>query len=132
MLSDRYELGELLGAGVSATVHRALDTRTRSVVAVKLLNPHLRTDAVSLERFRREIRIARALGHPQVVSIYDLVVEPETTYLVMECVEGVSLKERLTLEGRLPLDTALGLLRQMLDILAACHARGIVHRDLKP
>jgi tRNA A-37 threonylcarbamoyl transferase component Bud32 len=132
MLSDRYELGDTLGAGVSATVYRAFDTRTRSVVAVKVLNPHLRTDAVSLERFRREIRIARALGHPQVVSIYDLVVEPEATYLVMECVEGLSLHERLALDGPLPLETALGLLRQLLDVLAACHARGIVHRDLKP
>lgn len=132
MLSGRYELGAPLGAGVSATVYRAFDTRTRSVVAVKVLNPHLCTDAVSLERFRREIRIARALGHPQIISIYDLVVEPDATYLVMECVEGASLKERLALEGPLPPESALGLLRQILDVLAACHDKGIVHRDLKP
>ena len=67
--SGRYEIQATIGEGVSARVYRALDRETGSTVAIKVLNPHLRTDDISLERFRREIQVTRHLGHPQIVSI---------------------------------------------------------------
>ena len=130
--SERYELRELLGEGASSRVYRAFDHATRTDVAVKVLNPHLRTDEVSLERFRREIQITRRLGHPQIVSIYDLVVEPDRIFLVMELLPGRSLAELVAVEHPLPVPRVLSFLRQMLEVLAACHACDVVHRDLKP
>jgi len=132
VLSGRYELGDVLGAGVSATVYRALDTRTGSVVAVKILNPHLHTDAISIERFRREIQITRLIGHPQIVSIYDLVAEGDRTYLVMEYVQGPDLKRYIALHDPVGLEVVVGVLGQILRILSVCHAKNVVHRDLKP
>jgi tRNA A-37 threonylcarbamoyl transferase component Bud32 len=130
--SDRYEFQELLGAGATSRVYRAFDRDTRGCVAVKVLNPHLRTDEVSLERFRRELQITRRINHPQIVSIYDLVSEPERTFLVMELLDGRSLKEFIALEQPVPLVTVLACIRQILDVLAVCHALDVVHRDLKP
>ncbi len=132
LLSGRYELGEVIGEGVSAVVRRAVDTRTGSVVAVKILNPHLHTDAISIERFRREIQITRFIGHPQIVSIYDLVVEGEQIYLVMEYVRGSDLKRFIALRDRVGVDVVVEVLGQILRILAVCHAKNVVHRDLKP
>jgi tRNA A-37 threonylcarbamoyl transferase component Bud32 len=129
---ERYELRELLGEGASSRVYRAFDRETASPVAVKVLNPHLRADEVSLERFRREIQITRLLAHPQIVSIYDLVVEPERTFLVMELLPGRSLAQLLAREHPLPVPRVVSFLRQMLEVLSACHARDVVHRDLKP
>jgi len=131
-LSGRYELQEVLGEGVSATVHRALDMHTGSVVAVKILNPHLTTDEISIERFRREIQITRFLAHPQIVSIYDLVVEREHIYLVMQHVRGVDLKRFIAVHDPLDVDAVLDVLAQILRILALCHAKNVIHRDLKP
>ena len=76
--SGRYEIQAVIGEGVSSRVYRALDHKTGSTVAIKVLNPHLRTDAISLERFRREIQVTRHLGHPQIVAIYDLHTEGDS------------------------------------------------------
>ena len=130
--SERYQLLELVGEGVSARVHRARDAATGGIVAVKVLNPHLATDAVSLERFRREIEITRVVGHPHVVSIHDLVVEPGRTFLVMEYIDGLDLRAQVRRDGPLPVEVVLDVARQVLDVLAACHAKGVIHRDLKP
>jgi len=132
MLSERYDNLELIGEGVSARVYKAVDIRTRSVVAIKVLSPHLQTDEISLERFRREIQITRFLGHPQIVSIYDLVTENDQTYLVMEYIEGHNLKEFIKRQAPVDIDTVLSIVRQTLDILALCHAKNVIHRDLKP
>jgi tRNA A-37 threonylcarbamoyl transferase component Bud32 len=130
--ADRYELHELLGEGASSRVYRAFDRETRSFVALKVLNAHLRTDEVSLERFHRELRITRQLNHPQIVVVYDLVSEPERTFLVMELLGGSSLKTFIALEHPVELELALDCLRQILEVLAVCHAQDVVHRDLKP
>ena len=131
-LAGRYTDLGLIGRGASATVWRAVDRRTESAVAIKVLAPQLRADPVGLERFRRELEITRRIGHPQVVAVYDLVVASEVTYLVMQLVAGTTLKERLERHG--PLDTAatLHVVTQILEVLAACHADDVVHRDLKP
>lgn len=132
MPSARYQELHRIGEGVSATVYRARDTATGSPVAIKVLNPHLATDPTSLERFKREVQIARAIGHPQIVAIYDLVVEGDETYLVMEHVPGDDLKTYAQRRGPLALDDALDVLQQVLRVLAVCHAKQVVHRDLKP
>jgi serine/threonine protein kinase len=129
---EQYRIIELIGEGVSAKVYKALDTATGSVVALKVLSPHLQADDVSLERFRREIQITRFLNHPQIISIYDLIRDGEQTGLVMEYLEGQNLKEFVAANHPLPVNTVLGILRQVLDILSVCHAKNVIHRDLKP
>jgi len=130
--SDRYTLQEKIGEGQSANVYQALDRQTDSLVAVKELKAHLRTDPVSIERFRREAQVTRHINHPRVVSVYDLVCEGDRTYLVMEYVRGRDLKTTLRLTGPLPWGQVVTLLAQVLDVLTACHGRNVVHRDLKP
>ncbi|MGI9590554.1 MAG: serine/threonine-protein kinase, partial [Myxococcota bacterium] len=130
--SGRYEIQSFIGQGVSARVYRALDRQTGSPVAIKVLNPHLRTDAVSLERFRREIQVTRHLGHPQIVAIYDLVTEGDCTFLVMEYLEGRTLEEHVALEHPVDVEQAVSILEQILDVLSLCHAQDVIHRDLKP
>jgi tRNA A-37 threonylcarbamoyl transferase component Bud32 len=129
---ERFEILGTIGEGVSATVYKARDRTTDSIVAVKVLKPHLQTDPVSLERFRREVRITRGLQHPQIVSIYDLVRTDEVTCLVMEYIEGPNLKESIVQHAPLPIDTVLSVVTQTLQILAVCHAENVIHRDLKP
>lgn len=132
LLSGRYVLGAVIGEGGSATVYRGLDTRTQSPVAIKVLKPGLGTNAISQERFRREIQITRRLGHPQIVSIYDLITDGERTCLVMEHLEGPSLKDYVRLHAPLGIEETLTILSQILRVLAICHANDVVHRDLKP
>jgi len=132
MRVDRYELHELIGEGVSAKVYRAVDTATDSVVAVKVLNVQLQNDAISEQRFRREIQITRLLNHPQIVSIYDLLQANGHTCLVMEYVDGQNLKDFVALHGALPIAAAVAVLSQILRILSVCHRKNVIHRDLKP
>jgi len=132
MLSNRYDNLELIGEGVSAKVYKALDTHTGSAVAVKVLNPYLHTDEISLERFTREVQITRYLGHPQIVSIYDLVRDGDQTYLVMEYITGDNLKDYIKLHAPIDVGAVLAIVTQVLQVLSLCHAKNVIHRDLKP
>lgn len=132
MLGGRYTVLDRIGAGRSATVYTARDAATDSVVAIKVLEPHVRTDPAGVERFRRELQITRHLGHPQIVPIFDLIEDGGQTCLVMEYVEGSNLREFGALQAPLRVPVVVSLLTQMLEILSVCHARGVVHRDLKP
>ncbi len=132
MLPERFQDVERIGEGASAWVYRARDTRTDSLVAVKMLKPHLQTDDISVERFRRELQITRLVGHPRIVAVYDLVREAEQTYLVMEYVDGPDLRRLVRAAHPLDFERALELLVEILDVLAACHAKNVIHRDLKP
>lgn len=123
---------EFIGEGVTSKVFRAREKKTGTVVALKILNPHLATDSISIERFRREIRITREIQHPQVIAIYDLVTREEPYYLVMEFVDGLSLKDYIRLHAPLPIETVVSILTQLFDALSLCHARNVIHRDLKP
>jgi serine/threonine protein kinase len=111
-----YEILTPIGAGGMGDVYRARDMRLDRIVAIKVSK-----DQFS-ERFEREARAVAALNHPNICHLYDV----GPNYLVMEFVEGQSLK------GPLPLDTALKYARQIADALEAAHEKGIVHRDLKP
>lgn len=128
----RYRLDEVVASGGAAIVWRAFDEHLARPVAVKLLHPHHAGDPTVVERFQREARAAAGLSHPNVVRIYDTGREDGIVWLVMELVEGPSLRDVLL--RREPLDAvvvgAVG--EQVARALAAAHAQGLVHRDIKP
>ncbi|MFC7217228.1 protein kinase [Streptomyces polyrhachis] len=134
----RYLVEELVGKGGMATVYRARDTALGRIVAVKVMAPALSADDDGRERFRREARAVAAINHPGVVAVYDTGEEEfgpggRVPYLVMEYVDGATLRERLPQRpGELPVAEALRLTAGILDALAASHACGMVHRDVKP
>jgi serine/threonine-protein kinase len=137
-VGGRYELGELLGRGGMAEVRRAVDQRLGRSVAVKQLRTDLATDPTFQARFRREAQSAAGLNHPTIVAVYDTGEEIDPLsgvaipYIVMELVEGPTLRDVLR-EGRkiLP-ERALELTQGILDALSYSHKAGIVHRDIKP
>jgi eukaryotic-like serine/threonine-protein kinase len=137
-VGGRYELGELLGRGGMAEVRRAVDRRLGRPVAVKQLRTDFATDPTFQARFRREAQSAAGLNHPTIVAVYDTGEETDpltgvsVPYIVMELVEGQTLRDVLR-EGRkiLP-ERALELTQGVLDALSYSHKAGIVHRDIKP
>ncbi len=131
-LDDRYVLEEPIARGGVAVVWRAWDERLGRSVAVKVLLPHVATDEVTVERFRREMVTAAAVAHPNVVAIYDTGQVGDLVYLVMEHVDGPSLKDVLRELGPLDPVVAAALGEQVASALAEAHQRGLVHRDVKP
>lgn len=130
VLDSRYRLLAQLAVGGTSTVHLATDTVLDRTVAVKILHPHLAQDDAVVDRFRREALAAASLTHPHVVTMFD--VARDGSYLVMEHVDGPSLRDVLRLRGRLPSEEALSLLGPVASGLSAAHAAGLVHRDVKP
>jgi len=125
-----YEILAQLGAGGMGEVYRARDTRLQREVAVKVLPAELSSDAARLKRFEREARSASALNHPNIVTIHEVGQSDSTSFIVMELVDGKTLRE-LLYAGPLPLRKLLSIAAQVADGLAKAHASGIVHRDLK-
>ncbi len=132
VLGGRYLLEERIASGGMATVWRAHDETLARTVAVKLLHEHLTADEALRERFRREAVAAAKLGHPGIVGIYDTGARADHTYLVMEYVDGETLRDLLAERGRLDVETAAAIGVQVADALGYAHARGLVHRDVKP
>ena len=134
LLQGRYRLGEILGRGGMSTVYRGVDTSLGRTVAVKVLSP-LEADPSTVERARSEIRVLASLNHRSLVTLHDASTAEiggvESTFLVMEFVDGPSLLQRLR-EGPLDSDDAWLLLRELAEALHVIHDRGIVHRDMKP
>jgi eukaryotic-like serine/threonine-protein kinase len=131
-VGDRYVLRGELGRGGMATVHRAVDEVLEREVAVKLLHPHLAHDPAFLDRFRREARAAATLGHPNVVAVHDWGESSEGAYLVLQLIEGPSLREVLRRHHRLSPSEVLAVLAPAAAGLGAAHGSGLVHRDVKP
>ncbi len=130
-LADRYRIERVLGEGGMATVYLAEDLKHRRRVAVKVMRPELAA-TLGAERFLREIEIAAQLSHPHILPVHDSGESDGVLYYVMPYVEGESLRERVHREGRLAVDDALRLAREMAEALGYAHKRGIVHRDIKP
>src|SRR4051794_28859805 len=128
-LAGRYRVIRQLGHGGMASVLLAEDERLGRLVAIKRLHTSSPEDA--LARFRREARIGASLNHPNVVSIFDSTTDEDSLLIVMEYVDGESLKQRLA-RGPLELDAAIESLEQIGAALDHAHAAGIVHRDVKP
>ncbi|WP_213455688.1 Stk1 family PASTA domain-containing Ser/Thr kinase [Rhizomonospora bruguierae] len=137
LLGGRYQVGELLGYGGMAEVHRGRDLRLGRDVAIKMLRTDLARDATFQMRFRREAQNAASLNHPAIVAVYDTGEERAPTgealpYIVMEFVNGRTLKEVLAAEGRLMPRRALELIADICAALEFSHRHGIIHRDIKP
>src|SRR5512137_441175 len=126
-----YEIMDPLGAGGMGEVYRARDTRLDRTVAIKILPPHLSSSVALKARFEREARAASALNHPHICHLYDIGSQDDTSYLVMEYLDGESLADRLR-KGALPLKQMLQVGMQIAEALTAAHRAGILHRDLKP
>ena len=128
-----YKIVRAIGEGGMGTVYLAEHPMIGKRVAVKMLRPDLGTDPGLVSRFFQEARAVNEIRHPNIVDISDYgKTEDGIVYLVMELLEGRSLRDRLNAEGALPLDEAVTISRQVCDALAAAHRVGIVHRDLKP
>ncbi len=132
VLVDRYELQSPLGRGGMAEVFRAHDRRLSREVAVKVLAPHLLSDARSIERFDREARAAASLNHPNIVNVFDAISDGDTHAIVMELVEGPTLADVISRDGQMPVDDAVRIAISIADALQAAHDRGLVHHDVKP
>ena len=126
-----YEILSPLGAGGMGEVYRARDTRLDRSVAIKILPAHLSVDAASKLRFEREAKTVSALNHPNICSLFDVGSQDGTDFLVMECIEGESLAQRLA-KGPLPAEQTLKIGTEIADALDKAHRSGVVHRDLKP
>ncbi|MEJ2737545.1 MAG: protein kinase [Anaerolineae bacterium] len=127
-----YQLAEELGRGGMAVVYRAHQPSLNRDVAIKVLPPHLSFDQEFVERFQREARAAASLRHPNIVVIHDVGHEGGTYYIVMEYLEGRTLKELIQEEGPLPPDRTAHIIEQVATALDYAHERGFVHRDVKP
>ncbi|MFW3171534.1 Stk1 family PASTA domain-containing Ser/Thr kinase [Geodermatophilus sp. CPCC 206100] len=136
LLGERYEIGGVLGRGGMAEVHRGRDLRLGREVAVKVLRHDLARDPSFQVRFRREAQAAASLNHPAIVAVYDTgedrTTSGATPYIVMEYVEGQTLRDVLRGEGVLPPERAMSLTADICGALDFSHRNGIVHRDVKP
>jgi beta-lactam-binding protein with PASTA domain/predicted Ser/Thr protein kinase len=136
VLGERYEIGGVLGRGGMAEVHRGRDLRLGREVAVKVLRSDLARDPSFQVRFRREAQAAASLNHPSIVAVYDTGEDRgangATPYIVMEYVEGETLRDVLRREGRLEPGRAMSLAADICAALDFSHRNGIVHRDVKP
>lgn len=135
-LSDRYELGEILGYGGMSEVHLARDLRLNRDVAIKVLRADLARDPSFYLRFRREAQNAAALNHPAIVAVYDTG-EAETAtgplpYIVMEYVDGITLRDIVKDDGPMPIRRAIEVIADSCQALNFSHQHGIIHRDVKP
>jgi serine/threonine protein kinase len=132
----KYDIIERLGRGGMAEVYKAYQGSLDRFVAIKLLHPFLADDPEFKDRFEREARNVARLRHPNIVQVYDFEydVESESYYMVMELIDGQTLKDRLTAMGKelLPVSETLRIMREATEALAYAHARGMIHRDVKP
>lgn len=135
LIDGRYKLNRVVASGGMATIYAALDLRLDRQVAVKIMHPHLAQDEKFVERFIREAKAAASLSHPNIVAVLDQGWNQGGTpcvFIVMELVEGATLRDYLHEQGRITPERAIPLIIPVASALAAAHKIGIVHRDIKP
>ena len=132
ILADRYRLVEQIGVGGMAIVYRAIDQRTGHSVAVKVLKPEFNKDAEFVSRFQREAEAASRMTHHNIVNLLDVGMDGDNRYLVMEYVQGKTLKEVIREKGRINPTVAAQITIRILSALQHAHQNGIIHRDIKP
>ena len=131
-LGDRYEILEKIGTGGMADVYKARCHKLNRLVAVKVLKPEYCKDKSFVTRFRVEAQAAAGLTHPNIVNVYDVGDEGDLHYIVMELVEGITLKEYIAKKGRLDIRESIGISIQVAQGINAAHQQHIIHRDIKP
>ncbi len=131
-LADRYEIADRIGAGGMSDVYKAMDHKLNRYVAVKVLKPEFCSDKTFVQKFRVEAQSAAGLAHPNVVNIFDVGEENGIYYIVMELVEGITLKKYIEKKGRIPYKEAVSIAIQVAKGIEAAHSHHIVHRDIKP
>lgn len=132
VIAERYRIDKFVAQGGMATVYLAEDLRLDRKVAVKIIHPHLATNSSFRDKFIREAKMAARLSHPNLVNVFDQGTDGSSAYLVMEYVEGITLRNALDDFGALESIRALDLFEHLLSGLAAAHNAGVLHRDLKP
>ena len=131
-IAGRYEIREHIATGGMASVFKTWDLRVERMVAIKVLRALDKNDLRAVERFRREARAAAALTHPNAVTIFDFVEEWGQYFLVMEYINGPTLKQVIQQHRQLQALQAMEIAAQVCDVLQVAHARGFIHRDIKP
>ncbi len=132
VLEDRYELTEIIGEGGMAVVYKALDRRLNRYVAVKIMRPEMAQQEEFRQRFFAESHAVAMLSSPNIVAVYDVSHSTEIEYIVMELVDGITLKQYMKRKGPIPWREAVYFAKQIARALAHAHSKGVVHRDIKP
>lgn len=132
LLERRYRVEALLARGGMSAVYRGLDTRLDRPVAIKVMDPRFADDRTFVDRFEREARSAAKIHHPNVVAVHDQGLDGGHVYLVMELVNGGTLRDLISERGALAPPLALSIMEPVLSALAAAHHAGLIHRDVKP
>ncbi len=132
LFNDRYQIIEKIGSGGTAIVYKGQDTLLGRMVTVKILREECASNEEFVRRFRREAQAVASLSHGNIVAVYDVGLEENMQYIVMEFVEGLSLKEYIQQKGSLGIEEAAAIMVQILDGISYAHEHGIIHRDIKP
>ncbi len=131
-LQDRYEIQEQVGSGGMSVVYKAKCHKLNRMVAIKVLKEEFSSDASFVSKFKMEAQAAAGLTHPNIVSVYDVIDEGKLHYIVMELVEGITLKSYIAKKGKLEVRESIGIAIQVAQGIAAAHEQHIIHRDIKP
>lgn len=131
-LQDRYEILEQIGSGGMSVVYKAKCHKLNRLVAIKVLKEEFSTDSNFVSKFKMEAQAAAGLSHPNIVSVYDVIDEGKLHYIVMEVIEGITLKSYIAKKGRLEVKESIGIAIQVAQGIAAAHEQHIIHRDIKP
>ena len=132
LIGERYEIQGRIGSGGMADVYKARDTKLNRMVAVKVLRQEFRMDKTFVGKFQKEAQAAAALSHPNIVSVYDVGEDENANFIVMELVEGITLKDYIRRKKKLSVKEATSIAIQVSLGLEAAHKQGLIHRDVKP